>query len=215
MTPLERLHGRLPRTTRLKGFRRHSYYLLVPDASDEEILERLLARDERTFRSTVDVFGPAVLGIARRVLADSNMAEEVAQDTFLALWRRPGAFDPERGSLRSFLLVVARNKAVDLVRKEETRKRATETLLREAAATSETLIHDERIEDRAEIQAALAQLSLVQREAIVLAYFGGRTYREVARELRIPEGTAKTRLRDGLVKLKTLLSQSEESPGWN
>ena len=215
MTLLERLHGRLPLTTRLEGFRPHSYYLLVPDASDEEILERLLARDERTFRSTVDVFGPAVLGIARRVLADSNLAEEVAQDTFLALWRRPGAFDPERGSLRSFLLVVARNKAVDLVRKEETRKRATETLLREAAATSETLIHDERIEDRAEIQAALAQLSLVQREAIVLAYFGGRTYREVARELRIPEGTAKTRLRDGLVKLKTLLSQSEESPGWN
>jgi RNA polymerase sigma-70 factor (ECF subfamily) len=197
------------------GLQLHSYYLAVLDASDEEILERLLARDEKTFRSTVDVYGPAVFGIARRVLADPNLAEEVAQDTFVALWRRPGAFDPERGTLRSFLLVVARNKAVDLVRREETRKRATATLLQEAFATSETLTQDERIADRAEIQAALAQLSLVQREAIVLAYFGGRTYREVARELKIPEGTAKTRLRDGLVKLKTLLTQSEESPGWN
>jgi RNA polymerase sigma-70 factor (ECF subfamily) len=74
---------------------------------------------------------------------------------------------------------------------------------------------DERIEEREEIRRALAQLSLVQREAIVLAYFGGRTYREVARELEIPEGTAKTRLRDGLVKLRTLLSAAEESRGWN
>jgi RNA polymerase sigma-70 factor (ECF subfamily) len=188
---------------------------LVQVAPDEEILERLLARDEATFRSVVEGYGTLVLGIARRVLADPNLAEEVAQDTFVALWRRPGAFDPERGTLRSFLLVVARNKAVDLVRREESRKRATETLIQEAGMASEMASEDVRIEDKAEIRNALAQLSLVQREAIVLAYFGGRTYREVARELDIPEGTAKTRLRDGLVRLRTLLSASEESPGWN
>lgn len=187
----------------------------MPLAPDGEILERLLARDEGAFRSVVEGYGPAVLGIARRVLADPNLAEEVAQDTFVALWRRPGAFDPDRGNLRSFLLVVARNKAVDLVRREEARKRATESLLQEAAMASDVAPEDEHIEDKAEISHALAQLSLVQREAIVLAYFGGRTYREVARELKIPEGTAKTRLRDGLVKLRTLLSASEESAGWN
>jgi RNA polymerase sigma-70 factor (ECF subfamily) len=191
------------------------YYAHVPLAPDAEILERLLARDEVAFRSVVDGYGPAVLGIARRVLADPNLAEEVAQDTFVALWRRPGAFDPDRGNLRSFLLVVARNKAVDLVRREETRKRATESLLQEASMASDVAPEDEQIEDKAEISHALAQLSLVQREAIVLAYFGGRTYREVARELKIPECTAKTRLRDGLVKLRTLLSASEESAGWN
>jgi RNA polymerase sigma-70 factor, ECF subfamily len=191
------------------------YYASVPASPDGEILERLLARDEKTFRSVVEGYGAAVLGIARRVLADPNLAEEVAQDTFVALWRRPGAFDPERGNLRSFLLVVARNKAVDLVRKEESRKRATESLLQEAGSTSDTAFEDERIEDREEIRKALLQLSLVQREAIVLAYFGGRTYREVARELQIPEGTAKTRLRDGLVRLRTLLGASEESAGWN
>jgi RNA polymerase sigma-70 factor (ECF subfamily) len=191
------------------------YYAPVPVAPNGDILERLLARDENTFRAVVEDYGAAVLGIARRVLADPNLAEEVAQDTFVALWRRPGAFDPERGSLRSFLMVVARNKAVDLVRKEESRKRATDSLLQEAAVPSDMAPDDERIEEREEIRRALAQLSLVQREAIVLAYFGGRTYREVARELEIPEGTAKTRLRDGLVKLRTLLNASEESRGWN
>ena len=191
------------------------YYAPVPVAPNGDILERLLARDEKTFRAVVEDYGASVLGIARRVLADPNLAEEVAQDTFVALWRRPGAFDPERGSLRSFLMVVARNKAVDLVRREESRKRATDSLLQEAAVPSDMAPDDERIEEREEIRRALAQLSLVQREAIVLAYFGGRTYREVARELEIPEGTAKTRLRDGLVKLRTLLSASEESRGWN
>jgi RNA polymerase sigma-70 factor (ECF subfamily) len=194
---------------------RGRYYARVPVAPDGDILERLLARDESTFRSVIDTHGTSVLGIAKRVLADPNLAEEVAQDTFVALWRRPGAFDPERGSLRSFLLVVARNKAVDLVRKEEARKRATDSLLREAGSASDTAADDERIEDREEIRKALSQLSLVQREAIVLAYFGGRTYREVARELKIPEGTAKTRLRDGLVRLRTLLGASEESAGWS
>jgi RNA polymerase sigma-70 factor (ECF subfamily) len=183
--------------------------------SDEEILQSLLARDERSFRSVVEGYGPVVFGIARRVLADPNLAEEVAQDTFVALWRRPGAFDPERGTLQSFLAVVARNKAVDLVRKEEAGKRATESLLREADTASETTFSNEQhLEDRQEIRKALAQLSMVQREAIVLAYFGGRTYREVAQELDIPEGTAKTRLRDGLTKLRTLMSASEESRGW-
>ncbi|MEA2508429.1 MAG: hypothetical protein QOG21_511 [Actinomycetota bacterium] len=194
---------------------RGRYYAPVPIAPDGDILERLLARDESTFRSVIETHGTSVLGIARRVLADPNLAEEVAQDTFVALWRRPGAFDPERGSLRSFLLVVARNKAVDLVRREEARKRATDSLLQEAGSASDTAADDERIEDREEIRKALSQLSLVQREAIVLAYFGGRTYREVARELKIPEGTAKTRLRDGLVRLRTLLGASEESAGWN
>jgi RNA polymerase sigma-70 factor, ECF subfamily len=187
----------------------------VPLDPDAEILERLLARDEITFRSVVEDYGAAVFGIARRVLADPSLAEEVAQDTFVALWKRPGAFDPGRGNLRSFLLVVARNKAVDLVRREEARKRATESLLQEAGMASDVASEDERIDDRAEISSALARLSLVQREAIVLAYFGGRSYREVARELEIPEGTAKTRLRDGLVKLRTLLGESEESRGWN
>ncbi len=147
-----------------------------------------------------------------RVITEPTLAEEVAQDTFLALWRRPGAFDPTRGALQSFLVGIARNKAVDLVRREEARRRTREALLREAEIEPQCDMHAlEGLEERAEVRDALGRLSEVQREAVVLAYFGGRTYREVAEELGIPEGTAKTRLRDALTKLRTLLASPERS----
>ena len=149
--------------------------------------------------------------MALRVVSDATLAEEVVQDTFLALWRRPGSFDPGRGtSLKAFLAGVARNKAVDLVRREEAKRRVKESLLREAEVQVGTAPSSaEGVGERMEIRSALQQLSGVQREAVVLAYFGGRTYREVAEELGIPEGTAKTRLRDGLTRLRHLLSDEE------
>lgn len=171
----------------------------------------LQARDEDALREVISLYGPAVYGMALRVVTDATLAEEVVQDTFLALWRRPGSFDPERGpSLKAFLAGVARNKAVDLVRREEAKRRVKESLLREAkVGVGTTTSPTEGVGERIEIRAALQQLSGVQREAVVLAYFGGRTYREVAEELGIPEGTAKTRLRDGLMRLKHLLTDRE------
>ena len=148
--------------------------------------------------------------MALRVLGERTMAEEVTQDTFLAMWRRPGAYDPARGSLQSFLLGIARNKAVDLVRREESLRRTKESLLSETS-TDVVLDPDSGFEEREEVREALQKLSDVQREALVLAYFGGRTYREVAQELDIPEGTAKTRLRDGLTKLRGLIQRPEEA----
>jgi RNA polymerase sigma-70 factor, ECF subfamily len=164
---------------------------------------RLLDRDESALRSVIDAHGGAVYGVARRIVAEPSLAEEVAQDVFLAMWRRPGAYDPQRGSLQSFLVGVARNKAIDLVRREEALKRARDALAAEFEVTAEA---PSGVEERDEVQTALAQLSEVQREALVLAYFGGRTYREVAIELDIPEGTAKTRLRDGLIRLRELMT---------
>ncbi|MGH2827484.1 MAG: sigma-70 family RNA polymerase sigma factor, partial [Actinomycetota bacterium] len=117
------------------------------------------------------------------------------------------------GSLQAFLLGVTRNKAIDLVRHEETLRKAKDALITEAEATSEPLSTYELTQasgERQELMAALAQVSDVQREAVVLAYFGGRTYREVAEELGIPEGTAKTRLRDGLLKLRKVLPSRTE-----
>jgi RNA polymerase sigma-70 factor (ECF subfamily) len=181
---------------------------------DQEVAERLLARDESTLREIIREYGGTVLGMAKRVVADPALAEEVAQDAFMVLWRRPGAFDPERGTLLAFLLGVTRNKAVDLVRKEESSRRTTASLLSEAEATSregpryEEMVEAERRQD---VKSALSRLSEVQREAIVLAYFGGRTYREVAEELGIPEGTAKTRLRDGLTRLRELMASRRGS----
>jgi RNA polymerase sigma-70 factor (ECF subfamily) len=174
------------------------------------LADRLLRRDEAVLREVIARYGGVVFGMARRVVADPNLAEEVAQDTFVALWRRPGAFDSERGSLQAFLLGVARNKAVDLVRREESLRRRREALIAEAASNTEATNEQlAGVDDREEVRRALGGLSEVQREAVVLAYFGGRTYREVAVELEIPEGTAKTRLRDGLIKLRELLASYE------
>jgi RNA polymerase sigma-70 factor (ECF subfamily) len=180
--------------------------------ADAALAERLLARDEDALRSAIDSFGDIVYGMARRIVVDPNLAEEVAQDTFLALWRRPGAFDAARGSLQAFLAGIARNKAIDLVRKEESLRRTKDSLLAEAEKASEEVVLNEQFEERQEVLAALRELTEVQREAIVLAYYGGRTYREVAVELAIPEGTAKTRLRDGLIRLRELIP-SDRGPG--
>lgn len=179
--------------------------LPVTSPSDLELVEGLLKRDEKLLRQAIALYGGAVHAMARRVLAEAGMAEEVAQDTFLALWRRPGAFNPQRGTLKSFLLGVARNKAIDLVRKEEALRRTKNELM---AEVEDELERPEDAADRAtDVKESLRRISPVQREAIVLAYFGGRTYREVAQELGIPEGTAKTRLRDGLRRLKELMAE--------
>jgi RNA polymerase sigma-70 factor (ECF subfamily) len=178
---------------------------------DVQLIERLLVRDESALREVIDEYGGVVHGMARRVLADPTLAEEVAQDTFLALWRRPGAFDPARGSLQSFLLGIVRNKAIDLVRKEESLRRTRDVLAQELPVTEPTHDPGAEVEERQRVKAALSTLSDVQREAVVLAYFGGRTYREVATELGIPEGTAKTRLRDGLMKMRELMTDPKRS----
>ena len=180
---------------------------------DVALADRLLARDEGALREVIALYGPVVFGVARRVLAEPSLAEEVAQDTFMVLWRRPGAFDPARGNLQTFLVGVARNKAIDLVRKEESLRRTKDQLAVEASIAGEKTVTTEGLEEREEIREALSELSGVQREAIVLAYFGGRTYREVAAELGVPEGTAKTRLRDGLIRLREVLGQRDAARG--
>ncbi|HJR44960.1 MAG TPA: sigma-70 family RNA polymerase sigma factor [Actinomycetota bacterium] len=175
---------------------------------DLDLVEGLLARDEDRLREVIALYGGVVLGMARRVLAEGGMAEEVAQDTFLALWRRPGAFNPERGTLKSFLVTVARNKAIDLVRKQESLRRTKDQLLADLRTSVQP--PGAGLENTEELKGSLKQIPAQQREAIVLAYFGGRTYREVAEELGIPEGTAKTRLRDGLRRLKEVMTSGDD-----
>ncbi len=182
---------------------------MVKDPADAALADRLMARDESALREVIALYGAVVNGMARRVLGDPVLAEEVAQDSFVALWRRPGAFDPARGSLKTFLVSITRNKAIDLVRREESHKRKKESLFEDLKTKSDTVEpFDAEVERRTEIRDAMRRLSPMQRQAITLAYFGGRTYREVADELGIAEGTAKTRLRDGLTKLRTVLTDS-------
>lgn len=183
----------------------------MPRRTDTALADRLMARDQSALREIMDLYGGVVLGMARRVLVDHALAEEVAQDAFLALWRRPGAYDPIRGSLQSFLLGVTRNKAIDLVRKEESLRRTKDALTAELETASKQTSPHEGLVERQRVTDALRTLTGLQREAVVLAYFGGRTYREVAEELEIPEGTAKTRLRDGLARLRETMSETGDA----
>jgi RNA polymerase sigma-70 factor (ECF subfamily) len=151
----------------------------------------------------------ALYGLARRVLWDGTLAEEVVQEVFLRLWSAPDRYDPERGSLRSFLLAQTHGKAVDLLRSETSRRRREQA---EAAATAgggydvEHEAFDLTIAEK--VRHALGSLPEPQRRAIELAYFGGHSYREVAELLGQPEGTVKSRIRAGLGQLHRRLATS-------
>jgi RNA polymerase sigma-70 factor, ECF subfamily len=148
----------------------------------------------------------AVFALARRLLVDRALAEEVVQEVFLRLWHRPEKFDPERGSLRSFLLAQTHGRSVDILRSEVSRRQREERDARQTAESGYDIEHE--VVDLAvadDVRAAMAVLPASERAAIELAYFGGHTYREVATLLDEPEGTVKSRIRSGLRRLRTVL----------
>jgi len=145
----------------------------------------------------------AVFALASRVLASKNLAEEVVQEVFLRLWHDADRFDPERGSLRSWLLAQAHGRAVDMLRSEVARKNREEKQHRVRAESGYDLEHE--VWDLAvaeHVRDALDTLPVEERRAIELAYFKGLTYREVAVALDQPEGTVKSRIRAGLKRLR-------------
>ena len=148
----------------------------------------------------------AVFGLARRLLAGGPQAEEVVQEVFLRLWEQPEKFDPGRGSLRSFLLAHCHGRAVDLLRSEASRRRREERDLQRTAEAGYDVEHEVWDLTVAEgITTALGALPDGERRAIELAYYGGRSYREVATLLGEPEGTVKSRIRSGLKRLRATL----------
>jgi RNA polymerase sigma-70 factor (ECF subfamily) len=148
----------------------------------------------------------AVVALALRVTRDRTLAEEIAQEVFLRLWRRPERFDPGRGSLRSFLLADTHGRAVDVIRSEAAR-RTREDRESRLVAESGPSIEEEVVEmQMAEhVRRAMDRLPTGERAAIELAYFGGHSYRDVARLLGEPEGTVKSRIRLGLRRMHDLL----------
>lgn len=152
----------------------------------------------------------AVFALARRVLGDNAPAEEVVQEVFLRLWNQPDRFDPERGTLRSYLLAQTHGRSVDLLRSESARRRREERDVRrtaEAGYDLEREVTDLAVADH--VKLALGALPPDERRAIELAYFGGHTYREVAALLDAPEGTVKSRIRTGLRRLRDELDAAE------
>jgi RNA polymerase sigma-70 factor (ECF subfamily) len=158
----------------------------------------------------------ALYGLARQVLGDPAIAEEVVQEVFLRLWNEPERFDPERGSLRSFLLAQAHGRAVDMLRADTSRRRREEREARETAEGGYDIEHevwDVAVAER--VKEAVSVLPEDERKAIQLAYFGGRTYREVALALGAPEGPVKSRIRTGLRRMRAELSDAGIWATWN
>ena len=176
-----------------------------PSEWERTTRDRLIAGEEGALNEIYDQFSSFVYGLALRVIGDARAAEDASQDVFVSVWERPDAFDPHRGSLRTWLGTLAHRRAVDHVRREEARRRRA---IKDAARPVSTPDVEEMalaLVTAERVRSALDTLPDEQRRAIQLAYFGGKTYRQVAEVLGIPEGTAKSRLRLGLRRIAGVL----------
>lgn len=183
------------------------------DLRDEELVARLRRRDVGAFETLYDHYGNLVYSVSLRVLGNVEAAEDVVQEVFLRLWRKPQHYDTARGKFVTWLMSVTRNRAIDEQRKRGRRQR------REAPSDPElddTLPGDESddpaaaallTDDRHAIRGALSSLPPEQRQAIELAYFGGYTQQEISNALGQPLGTVKTRIRLGMQKLRVALEE--------
>lgn len=159
--------------------------------------------------------GGAVHALASRILGRGPQADDVAQEVFLDLWRRPERFDPSRGTLRTFLMTMAHARSVDVLRSESARRAREERSTRETATAGYDIEHQAwDLAVAEQVRAALGDLPADERRAIELAYFGGHTYREVATILGEPEGTIKSRIRAGLRRLRSRLERHGAEAAW-
>lgn len=174
-----------------------------------ELIAAVARGDQDAFAELYDQIVGRVHAVVLVVLRDPAQAEEVTQEVMVELWRTAARFDPERGSVRTWAATLAHRRAVDRVRSAQAaRQREEADQLRSGSLTSSTDEVAEGLEaeeERTQLVVALRSLTDTQRESIRLAYFGGHAYREVATILDAPEGTVKTRIRDGLTKLRSIM----------
>ena len=179
------------------------------EATDALLAARLAAGDDHALAEVFDRLGPAVYGAALRVLGEGTAAQDVVQDVFVEFWSHPGRYDPAAGSLRTYLMVLGRHRAVDVVRSELRRVARQERAFRLTPGQPH-LSPCEQVTAAAAarvVRDAVRLLPDSQRRVVELAYFEGLTCREVAVAAGIPEGTAKSRLRLALARLETVLDR--------
>jgi len=177
------------------------------DASDAALVVAIGRYQQLALAEAYRRHAGAVFGLSKRLLNDAARAEEIVQEVFVRLWNEPQRFDPDRGTLRSFLLSNAHGRSIDLIRSESARRRREEREVREQADGGYDVAHEVWDMALAEhVREALEALGDDERAAIELAYFGGLTYREVAERLGQPEGTVKSRIRTGLKRLRSELA---------
>ncbi|HEU5307574.1 MAG TPA: sigma-70 family RNA polymerase sigma factor [Acidimicrobiia bacterium] len=185
--------------------RRATMRAVAPSDWEAAVRDRVVAGDDVALREVYDQYASFVYGVAVRVIGDARAAEDVSQDVFVSFWERPGAFDPARGSLRTWLGTLTHRRAVDHVRREEAGRRRAERDATRAVAAPDVEEMATALLTAERVRAALDELPEGQRRAVQLAYFGGRTYRQVAETLGIPEGTAKSRMRLALRRIADAL----------
>lgn len=174
---------------------------------DEELIARVSRRDEAALGALYDRYHRLVFTIGLRIVGDRELAEEVVQDVFQAVWQSAGGFQP-RASVSAWLIGITRHRAIDATRSRRFRARAREDMLDErvAGAGADT----DQLTLRAVMRAALDELPSTQRQAIELGYYGGLSHTEIAAQLGEPVGTIKSRMRMGLMKLRDLLRSEGE-----
>jgi RNA polymerase sigma-70 factor (ECF subfamily) len=181
----------------------------IEEVSDAQLVTSIARWSEVALAEVYRRHAGAVFGLAKKVLNGAAEAEDVTQEVFLRLWNQPERFDPVRGTLRSFLLAQAHGRAVDQVRSTTSRRQREARDALKAAEAGYDLQHevwDLAVADH--VSRAMGELPPSERQAIELAYFKGCTYREVAQRLGQPEGTVKSRIRNGLRRLRTALTDA-------
>jgi RNA polymerase sigma-70 factor (ECF subfamily) len=188
---------------------------LVPaaDRTSEALLELVARGDEAAFETLYERVSGVVFGLARAVLRDPHQAEEVAQEVLLEVWRTAPRFDASKGSARAWISTMAHRRAVDRVRSSQASRTRDEAV---AAAQGERDYDDvvERVESRLDVERVrhcLDGLTPRQRDTVTLAYYGGHSYNHVATLLKLPLGTVKTRMRDGLIRLRDCLGVGSDA----
>lgn len=186
---------------------RSGEFALAADDSLEGLLGKVAKGDQRAFEQVFERVAAPVYGIVRRVLRDPAQSEEIAQEVMLEIWRQAARFSVERGSALSWVMTIAHRRAVDRVRTEAAASARTARALWQDNRTEYDQVA-EQVEVRLEqerVRRCLEALTELQRESVDLAYYGGYTYREVGELLGVALGTVKTRLRDGLIRMRDCL----------
>ena len=174
------------------------------------LLRRVASGDEQAFAALYDLVAPAVYGTVKRVVRNPAMTDEVTQEVFVDVWRTAPRFDPTRGAALTWVTTIAHRRAVDRVRSESSQQRRAERL-RQLAPDGGPSVAEDVVDDldRARVNHALAGLTELQRESVELAFYGGLTHAEISTVLELPLGTVKTRIRDGLIRLRDELGEGE------
>lgn len=172
--------------------------------SKEALLGRIATGDESAFSALYDDVAPRVLGLIRRLLIDHAQSEEVAQEVFLEIWQTASRFDESKGGASTWILTMAHRRAVDRIRSSQSaRDRDTKVGIRDFAPEYDHVAESVEVKiEHERVKQAMSQLTELQRQAVTLAYYGGYSHSEVAKMLSVPIGTVKTRLRDGMIRLR-------------